>query len=103
MCGKRGPELYERVARCFVEQVLERVPGETLLLTDAYLQFCEYLRSRGMEPVQRRIFKKLVPPVIQQEFELGIRNDIRGLEGAGWHCGWKGIRAVEVEAGGEKN
>jgi hypothetical protein len=94
---EKGPELYERVARAFVEQVLERVPGETLLLTDAYVHFCQYLRSRGMEPVKRKVFKDLVLPVVKEEYDLGVRNDIRG-QGEGWHSGWKGIRAGNVDA-----
>ena len=34
--------MHERVARVFVEQVLERQPGEVLTLTNAYLVFTEY-------------------------------------------------------------
>jgi hypothetical protein len=93
----RGIELHERLARSFVEQVLERVPGETLLLTDAYLQFCEFLRRRDMPVVNRQVFKQLVPPQIRDQYELGIRNDLHDLAGGGWHSGWKGIRLLEVE------
>jgi len=93
----QGPELYERVARAFVEQVLERQAGETLLLTDAYVAFCDYLRKKNMAPVKRKTFKSLVPPVIQDEFNLGIRNDLHEQDGGGWHCGWKGIRALDLE------
>jgi len=96
----RGIELNERLAKVFVEQVLERVPGETLLLTDAYLHFCEFLRRRDMPTVKRQVFKALVPPVIQEQYELGIRNDIRDLTGGGWHCGWKGIRVLDLEPAG---
>jgi hypothetical protein len=99
----KGPELYERLARVFVEQVLERVPGETLLITDAFLHFCEYLRKRNMPPVNRQVFKTLIPPAIRQEYEISIRNDIRDLEGGGWHCGWKGIRALLPEPEGQVN
>ena len=47
----RGIELHERIARSFVERVLARVPGETLLLTGAYLHFCEYLKLRTREEI----------------------------------------------------
>jgi len=96
----RGIELHERLARSFVEQVLERVPGETLLLTDAYSHFCEYLRRRDMPAVNRQVFKALIPPAIQEQYELGIRNDLRDLKGGGWHCGWKGIRVLDLEPAG---
>jgi hypothetical protein len=94
---EKGPELYERVARAFVEQVLERVPGETLTLTDAYIHFCEYLRKRNMPPVKRKVFKDLVPPAVKEEYDLGIRNDIQDPEGNKWQRGWKGIGILDPE------
>lgn len=100
---QQGPELYERVALAFVQQILERVPGETLLLTDAYLHFCEYLRRRDMAPVNRKTFKDLVPPVIQQQFDLGIRNDLHGEASGGMHRGWSGIGILEPEAAAQQN
>ena len=39
--------MHERVAKVFVEQVLERQPGEVLTLTNAYLVFIEFLRGKG--------------------------------------------------------
>ena len=99
----KGPELYERLARSFVEQVLERVPGETLLITDAYQHFCEYLKKRNMPAVKRQVFKSLVPPFIREKYEISIRNDIRDLEGGGWHCGWKGIRALQPQPASRVN
>ena len=76
---------------------MERVPGETLLLTVAYVHFCEFLRKRNMPVVKRQVFKQLVPPQIRDQYELGIRNDIHDLAGGGWHCGWKGIRVLDLE------
>jgi len=43
-----------------VEQALERQAGEVLTLTDAYLHFCEDLKSKNMPPVNRKVFKMLV-------------------------------------------
>jgi len=94
---REGPELYSRVAKNFVEQVLERIPGETLTLTDAYIHFCEYLRKRNMPPVKRKVFKDLVPPVVKEEYDLGIRNDIQDPEGNKWSRGWKGIGILATE------
>ena len=56
-----GPELYEGVARPFVELVLERRAGAVPTLNDAYVHFLEYLKRRKMEPVNRRKFKGLAP------------------------------------------
>jgi hypothetical protein len=100
---QNGPELYARVARAFVEQVLERQSGEVLTLNDAYLRFCEYLRRKNMQPVKRRAFKDLVPPVIQDEFDIRVRNDLRDEARNEWHCGWKGIRALDLEPAGQEN
>ena len=95
---QKGPELYERVARAFVEQVLERQPGEILLLTDAYVKFCDYLKTKNMQPVKRHIFKKLVPPVVKEEYNLGIRHDVMDEAGTTSHYGWKGIGIMKPEA-----
>jgi len=100
---QQGPELYERVARAFVEQALERIPGETLLLTDAYLYFCEYLRKKNMPPVNRRVFKDLIPAVIKEEYDLGVRNDLMNETGDKWQRGWKGIGILEPEAAVQVN
>jgi hypothetical protein len=94
---QKGPELYERVARVFVEQVLERQAGEVLTLTDAYLCFCEYMRRKGMEPVKRTMFKHLVPPASKEKFDLGVCNDLTDEIRSKWHCGWKGISALNLE------
>jgi hypothetical protein len=95
---QEGPELYERVARAFVEQVLERIPGEILTLTDGYAYFLEYLRKRNMPPVNRKVFNDLVPPIVKEEHDLGIRNDIHDETGDKWQRGWKGIGVLEPEA-----
>jgi hypothetical protein len=63
-----GPELYERVARAFVEQLFERQAGEILTVNNAYVHFCEYLKRKEMPPVNRKIFKDLIPPVVKLVF-----------------------------------
>ena len=100
---EQGPELYERVALAFVQQILERQPGETLLLTDAYVHFCEYLRKRNMAPVKRSIFKNLVPSVIQQQYDLRIRNDLPGEASGGIHRGWRGIGILGPEGAAQQS
>ena len=41
---QKGVEVPERVARVFVEQVLEGQPGEVLTLTNAYLIITDFLK-----------------------------------------------------------
>jgi hypothetical protein len=94
---QKGVEVHERVARVFVEQVLERQPGEVLTLTNAYLYFCEYLRGRGMVPVKRSIFKGMFTPLIRDAFNLGLRNDVIDQATNHQTAGWKGLRALEVQ------
>lgn len=92
----QGPDIYERVARAYVEQVLERQAGEVLTMNDAYVHFCEYLKSKKLPPVKRKEFKGLVAPAIHEQFELGVRNDLRDEAKGEWHSGWKGIRAMDL-------
>jgi hypothetical protein len=100
---QQGPELYERVARAFVEQVLERQAGEILTVNDAYVHFCDYLSKRKMPPVNRKVFKHLVPPVVKEQFDLGIRNDLQDQTGDKWQRGWKGIGILESETAVPEN
>ncbi len=93
---QKGVEVHERVARVFVEQVLERQPGEVLTLTNAYLVFAEYLRGRGMVPVKRSIFKGMFAPLIRDAFSLGLRNDVIDRITQHQTAGWKGLRTLEV-------
>jgi len=99
---QKGVEVHERVARVFVEQVLERQPGEVLTLTNAYLVFCEYLRQKSMVPVKRSIFKGMFAPLIRDAFNLGLRNDVIDQATNHQTAGWKGLRAVQVQEMAEK-
>jgi hypothetical protein len=100
---QKGVEVHERVARVFVEQVLERQEGQILTLTNAYLVFTEYLRGRGMVPVKRSIFKGMFAPLIRDAFNLGLRNDVIDQETNHQTAGWKGLRALEVQEMAQKS
>ena len=93
----KGVEVHERVARVFVEQVLERQPGEVLTLTGACLVFTEYLRLKSMVPVKRSIFKGMFAPLIRDAFDLGLRNDVIDQATNHQTAGWKGLRALAVQ------
>ena len=100
---QQGPEIYERVARAFVDQVLERIPDEILTVNDAYVHFCQYLSKRKLPPLNRRVFKHLMPPVVKEQFDLGVRNDLQDETGNKWQRGWKGIGILEPEVAVQEN
>ena len=99
---QKGPEMHERLAKVFVEQILERQPGEVLTLTNAYLVFIEFLKQKSMVPVKRSIFKGMFAPLIRDAFNLGLRNDVIDLATNHQTAGWKGLRALEVQEMAEK-
>ena len=99
---QKGPEMHERLAKVFVEQILERQPGEVLTLTNAYLVFIEFLKQKSMVPVKRSIFKGMFAPLIRDAFNLGLRNDVIDQATNHQTAGWKGLRALEVQEMAEK-
>lgn len=83
---KRPVPAHER----FVRERVVRSPDKNLTVSDAYAGYMELCERLGVEPVGRRDFKGLVADVIQKDFGLGVRNDIR--DGAGkYQRGWKGL------------
>ncbi len=98
----KGVEVHERLAKVFVEQILERQPGEVLTLTNAYLVFIEFLKQKSMVPVKRSIFKGMFTPLIRDAFNLGLRNDVIDQATNHQTAGWKGLRALEVQEMAEK-
>jgi hypothetical protein len=75
----------------------------SITVNDAYVHFCEYLSKRKMPPVNRKVFKHLVPPVVKEQFDLGIRNDLQDQAGDKWQRGWKGIGVLEPEVAVQEN
>jgi hypothetical protein len=74
-------------------------PGECLTLSNAYLIFCEYLRGKSMVPVKRTVFKGMFCPLVRETFNVGLRHDIINPETQKQGDGWKGIHAIDLEAG----
>jgi hypothetical protein len=83
----RGVEMVERVARRFVDEVLSAEPGQILKLGDAYAVFRGLLKERDLPDIKRSDFKAVVVPLIKDQFNVCLRND---LAGAGVR-GWKGV------------
>lgn len=92
---KKGPELDERLARQFVQSALTRQPDLILTVTDAFSCYSQFLKRKDITPPKRELFKGLVAPVIREEFDLGLRNDLPGADNK-QKCGWKGLKPAEV-------
>jgi hypothetical protein len=97
--GTKGPQIHERLARVFVEQVLQRQPKGFLTLSNAYLIFCEYLSGKSMVPVKRTIFKGMFCPLVRDVLNVGLPHDIINPQTQKHGDGWKAIRALDLQAG----
>ena len=91
----RGIEIFERIARKYVDEMLRSEPGQILRLADAYSVFRELLRARELPDIKRSDFKAVVGPLIRDQFNVALRND---LDGAGVR-GWKGVRLLQSMPG----
>ena len=90
----RGVELHERIARKFVEEMLTCESGKILLLADAYIQFLKLVRIQNLEPVKRSDFKAMVTPLIKEQFNVALRNDLIDQVELKQKAGWKGLRVA---------
>ena len=95
-CRVEGPEQHGRLARQFVGRSLTPQPGQLLSITDCYAGFTGYCRNNGVEPVARKLFRRMIVDIIQEEFGLGLRADLKNAEGR-YQRGWKGL-AVDMNA-----
>ena len=87
----RGVEMVERVARKFVDEVLSSEPGQILRINDAFAVFRQLLKERELPDIKRSDFKAVVVPLIKDQFNVCLRND---LGGSG--RGWKGVKLLPV-------
>jgi hypothetical protein len=90
----QGPETAERLIRVFAEQVFERSPGQILPFNHAYLLFIDYLKQKNVPEVKRPVFKDLVCPLVREQFDLGLRNDLITEGTPKQQQGWKGLKTV---------
>jgi hypothetical protein len=80
----RGIELFERIARKFVDDMLTCETGQILRLADAYAVFRSLLKQRELPDIKRSDFKAVVGPLIREQFNVALRNDLGGVGGRGW-------------------
>jgi hypothetical protein len=86
------------VARKFVDDFMTNEPGQILRLADAYAAFRGLLKERELPDIKRCDFKAVVGPLIREEFNVALRNDLSGVEGSGVR-GWKGVKLVQSAPG----
>jgi hypothetical protein len=91
----RGIELHERLARKFVDELLSAESGHILMLHDAYTAFCNLLKQRELEPLKRSVFKAMVVPLIRDEFNIALRNDLV-VDGRQGVRGWKNVKLSQT-------
>jgi hypothetical protein len=94
----QGPEIHERLARVFAEQMLEPCPNSILTVGQTYALFNQFTKARNMPALKRSLFKGLFAEVIREAYDLGLRNDLVNAETQTQQRGWKGLRPVEREA-----
>jgi len=90
---QKGPELFERVAKLFVEQLLTSEPGQILKLAEAYNVFRGLLKQRELPDIKRSDFKAVVGPLIREQFNVALRNDLPGPDSCGVR-GWKNVKLL---------
>ena len=91
----RGVEILERLARKFVDDLLTSEPGQVLRLHDAYISFLSLLKERNLPEIKRCDFKAVVGPLIRDQFNVALRNDLPGIDGGGVR-GWKNVRLIQT-------
>jgi hypothetical protein len=84
-----GIELHERLARVFVERLLESKPNEVMLIGLLYERFAAFVKQKDMSPIKRSEFKELMKPLVRDRFNISLRNDLV-IDGR-YQQGWKDL------------
>lgn len=90
---KVGPELPERLARVFTEQMLEKRPGSILTVTQAYTIFSHLSLQKNLKPIKRAPFRQMMVDLMKNTFDLSIRRDVKDENGLQQE-GWQGIATL---------
>ena len=87
----KGQEIHERLLMKYVSEALTSEPGNILMLQDAYNAYCRLVKQKELAPVKRSDFKAMVIPMIKDQFNTGLRNDLV-VDGKSGQRGWKNVR-----------
>jgi hypothetical protein len=93
----KGSELFERVARVMVDQMLEQRPDSILTVTQAYNVFCKLSHQRNLGQLKRSMFKHMMSDLVKDAYGVCLRNDVPDSENH-QQQGWRGLNVVEAEA-----
>ena len=91
-----GPEIHQRLAMVFAEQLLESCPGSILTVGQSFTLFNRFAQSRNMPAIRRADFKSLMADVIRDAYDLGVRNDLVNVETQKQQAGWLGLKPAVV-------
>ena len=95
---QKGPEMYERLARVFVESMLEPKEGACLTVTQAYNIFCKLALQRNLGQLKRSTFKEMMRDFIKDKYGMSLRHDVPDSENRHQQA-WKGLKVVEAGVG----
>jgi hypothetical protein len=98
---EQGPELPERLARVFIESMLEKREGTILTVTQAYALFSGLSLQNNLQPIKRATFKQMMTEKMKETFGMSIRRDLvdeHGKQQEGWKNVGPNVRAGEVKA-----
>lgn len=96
-----GPELPERLARTFIESMLEKREGTILTVTQAYALFSSLSVQNNLNPVKRATFKQMMIEKMKDTFGLSLRRDLvdeHGKQQEGWKNVGANVKNEEVQA-----
>ena len=91
-----GPELHQRLAMVFAEQMLQASPDSILTVGQTFSLFNQFAKTRNMPAIRRSDFKSLMAGVIRDAYDLGVRNDLMNAETQKQQCGWLGLRPAAM-------
>lgn len=78
-----------------MDELLTADSGQILMLHDAYSAFCSLLKQRELTPLKRSDFKAIVVPLIKDEFDVALRNDLV-VDGRQGVRGWKNVKLIQT-------
>ena len=94
--GRRVDPTEEPAHRQFVQEVIASLPGAAMTISDMSLRYTEFCRLEGLPALTPPEFKRVVPDLIVEFFNVRLRHDIPDLNGRHQH-GWMGLSFVDSE------
>jgi hypothetical protein len=89
-----GPEIHQRLAQLFAQQLLEPCPTSILTVGQSFTLFNHFAKAKEVPALKRSQFKSMMAEVIKDAYGLGVRNDLINPETQKQQCGWRGLRPV---------